>query len=294
MHLEEGYYPVIPIHDELESAEGVGTKEKFWTRHNGVLCLVKFGRPTTGENWAEKIACELCTLLALPHAHYDLATCGNQQCVLSPSMVEVGGRLALANEIMSSSRVSPDGTKIYRQREHTVSRSIAALTRFTDASVSIPQFIGYLMLDAWIGNTDRHNENWGILRNGTQRLAKIAPTFDHASSLGRELTDEVRIERLKTKDERYSVAAFTAKARSALYAEQSDGRPLSPIDAFALAGKAKKDGQAFWMAKLEAISEVEFEEVVDRIHPSFITKSSADFAKQILKINREKILELKL
>lgn len=48
------------------------------------------------------------------------------------------------------------------------------------------------MLDAVIGNTDRHHENWGILRKrvGDRWQGMVAPTFDHASSLGRELRDE--------------------------------------------------------------------------------------------------------
>jgi hypothetical protein len=49
-------------------------------------------------------------------------------------------------------------------------------------------FPGYLMLDALIGNTDRHHENWGArvlagLGNG-RRMAVLAPTYDHASSEG--------------------------------------------------------------------------------------------------------------
>jgi hypothetical protein len=52
----------------------------------------------------------------------------------------------------------------------------------------------YFVLDALICNTDRHHENWGFLmtyqpvdsENVNDQL-KMAPSFDHASSLGREL-----------------------------------------------------------------------------------------------------------
>lgn len=42
-----------------------------------------------------------------------------------------------------------------------------------------------------IGNVDRHHENWGILRKRVdgEWYGRLAPTFDHASSLGRELVD---------------------------------------------------------------------------------------------------------
>ena len=56
-------------------------------------------------------------------------------------------------------------------------------------------FVGYLMLDALIGNTDRHHENWGIM-TGRGRPQVLAPTYDHASSLGRELSDQKRQARM--------------------------------------------------------------------------------------------------
>jgi hypothetical protein len=54
------------------------------------------------------------------------------------------------------------------------------------------------MLDALIGNTDRHHENWGLVLQGTSdhQDLRLAPTFDHASSLGRNETDERREARL--------------------------------------------------------------------------------------------------
>ena len=57
----------------------------------------------------------------------------------------------------------------------------------------------YLVLDAVIGNTDRHHENWGILRQrrGNVWYGFVAPSFDHASSLGRELLDSRRDRLLK-------------------------------------------------------------------------------------------------
>lgn len=56
-------YPIIDIVSvDTELPENLGTKEKFWVKRGEKLCLVKFGRPDTGEDWAEKIVCELATL----------------------------------------------------------------------------------------------------------------------------------------------------------------------------------------------------------------------------------------
>jgi len=51
-------------------------------------------------------------------------------------------------------------------------------------------FAGYMVLDALIANRDRHEQNWAVL---TPQLAsvpeRLAPTYDHASSLGFNLQD---------------------------------------------------------------------------------------------------------
>ena len=52
----------------------MGTKPKFWySDADDRLTLYKEGRPGSGEHWAEKICCEICKALELPHANYELA-----------------------------------------------------------------------------------------------------------------------------------------------------------------------------------------------------------------------------
>jgi hypothetical protein len=109
-------------------------------------------------------------------------------------------------------------------------------------------FVGYLLVDALIGNTDRHHENWAVLESIglSERCAVLAPSYDHASSLGRELTDDERRARLDGKDGRRTVEAYTKKARSALYRSVEDSRPMSPIDAFAEAlGRTRHAGKVW-------------------------------------------------
>jgi hypothetical protein len=68
-------FSIFEISSEApEEPEAMGTKEKFWFHHKELgLCLYKKARPNTGEDWSEKIAAELCNLINLPHAKYELA-----------------------------------------------------------------------------------------------------------------------------------------------------------------------------------------------------------------------------
>lgn len=48
-----------------------------------------------------------------------------------------------------------------------------------------------LLFDALIGNTDRHQDNWGLLWQTTNNKLKvrIAPVFDNGTSLGYEILE---------------------------------------------------------------------------------------------------------
>ena len=60
---------------EASFSETLGSKYKFWFYHEELgRCLYKHNRANLGEDWAEKVAAELCELLGLPHAAYELAS----------------------------------------------------------------------------------------------------------------------------------------------------------------------------------------------------------------------------
>jgi hypothetical protein len=71
---------------DIEDTEQMGSKEKFWCkrRETDERYLLKYPRPNTGEDWAEKIAAELAGEggLHLPHAGVDLATFQGRAAVL--------------------------------------------------------------------------------------------------------------------------------------------------------------------------------------------------------------------
>jgi hypothetical protein len=148
------------------------------------------------------------------------------------------------------------------------------------------------ILDALVGNTDRHHENWDVLRlpNGTVHLA---PTFDHASSLGRNLLDEERTERLRTKDHNRTVEAFASRAHSALYHAETDRKPLSPLSAFLEAAHWSDTAALGWLGLLDALSDDEADRIVDDVPPQCISGTAARFAQQLISLNKRALLDLK-
>jgi hypothetical protein len=214
-------YRVIEVPEEAaDSTEQLGSKPKFWfVDADGQRFLFKQGRSGTGENWAEKVSAEVCALLRIPHASYDLAVWRGIQGVVSANFVAPGSRLIFGNELLARVVSGYEAeTRYYRQSGHTVLRVFAVLR---DPGIQAPAtwektehintasdvFSGYLMFDALIGNTDRHHENWGlVLRSSAEgQDLQLAPTFDHASSLGRNESDKRREARLASRDPAHSV-----------------------------------------------------------------------------------------
>lgn len=158
-------------------------------------------------------------------------------------------------------------------------------------------FLGYLMLDAWISNTDRHHENWATIRRFENEVLtdRLAPTHDHAASLGCILLDDEKRERLTTRDRNRTIKAYAQnnKARSAIYKNETDAKPLSLIDAFKAASSHNPDASKIWLEKLENVTIDNIKEVFERIPEERISDVSKVFAIRILEINRRRLLELK-
>jgi hypothetical protein len=233
-----------------EAEEQLGTKFKFWfLDSDDQQTLFKQGRENTGENWAEKICSELANIIGIPNAEYHLSSWRNRLGVISPSFVNKGERLVLGNEILSPNvKRSQYGTNHHLIRKVTSFLRLPLILlpyRFSNTHLSnaCDVFIGYLMFDALVGNTDRHDENWGVILSS--RGFELAPTYDHASSLGREISDNERSKRLNTNDKNYSVEAYAARARSALYNSIDDKHPLTTLEAFLQVGETSEKAKHF-------------------------------------------------
>ncbi len=77
---------------------------------------------------------------------------------------------------------------------HTLERVRAALSSLELlAKVEmVKPFAQIVAFDAWIGNSDRHQENWGVIR-AAGAPTRLAPMFDPAACLGVELGDGHRL-----------------------------------------------------------------------------------------------------
>lgn len=300
------YFDIYDISDVTpDQHEQMGTKFKFWFEDEQLL--FKVGRENTGDNWAEKVASELCELIRLPHAEYELAVWREAKGVVSPTFVPFGAKLTPGNEILARIIRGYEIKRYYKQRKHTL-RLVMAIMKYEEIKLpigwsgldgintAIDVFIGYLMLDTWIANQDRHHENWALVvvpEDGTSSV-HLAPSYDHASSFGSNESDTKRESRLTTRDVGRSMEKYVERARSAFYLTQNSSKPLSTIDAFQEAASKRPEAARLWLKQLEGISPSDTRSILERIPKTEITEVAIEFTQKILELNRERLLKLRI
>lgn len=289
------------------AVEPLGTKRKFWISEGESRMLFKAEERGTGEDWAEKVSCHLCELLGLPHVHYELAeeydgdtyiqpgvVCDT--CSPSPISLIMGNQLLLERD----PAYPADESRKYKVREYTpqtvgdVIRKISppAEDWMRNAPVGVESaldvFVGYIMLDAWIANQDRHHENWAALRDDELRLA---PTFDHGASMARNISDDQRKERLTTRDKYRKVPHYAQRARSEFYAGVDDSRPLGTIEAFVAFAQIAPSAATIWLAELKRIQAATIQAVLNEVPNKRMTKLCKEFTLELLLVNQQRLLE---
>ena len=195
--------------------ETVGSRRKFWIPgEDHQDWLLKFPRPGTGEHWAEKVAAEIGRLVDIGTAQVELTQVQGQPATICRSFLQDEAELDDTDspaytwfdgrEFLDLSIPGYDFHRIRHNRAHNVKNIVAAILQITaaDSLNSMPRWdwmledlASYAVLDGLIGNTDRHHENWMVTHreeDGGSVEMYVAPSFDHASSLGRELLDERR------------------------------------------------------------------------------------------------------
>jgi hypothetical protein len=292
-------YAVFEIFEGIpERFEQLGSKPKFWFRFPSGenQWLFKYARAATGEHWAEKIGAEVANLLGLPHAIIELCKFGNRYGTASPSFVPPGGELIHGNEILSGRILGYDAKKRFRQSDHTLDRIVAAFydifQKGPKRNEALTTLAGYLTLDAIVCNVDRHHENWGVLRSssrGKQPATQIiAPTFDHASSLGRELLDEKRSSILKNG----RIADYVSKGSGAIYWKETDAKGENPLALCKRAATIHRSYFRPWIERVNEITPAELEMLVSDMPDDWMSSIAKQFAKAILSYTTNELRKL--
>jgi hypothetical protein len=295
-------FPIISVPDTAAQApENMGTKYKFWYRNSDRQdYLFKAARDNTGEDWAEKLAAELCQLIHLPHVEYELATFQNKPGSISRSMLPQNQNAILlhGNEILAIHVSNYPAETRFRNSEHTIElirQAIDLPNVQPPYNWPLPEgitsamdvFVGYIMFDTWISNGDRHHENWGFIQ--LNNINYLAPTYDHGSCLGRSLLDQKRANILANG----SVENYVKKSRSAIYATVNDKTALLNFEVFEQLAQIYPNAARRWLQILSQVKSDDIMGILARVPSTRLSPLALDFTDQILRANQQRLLTLR-
>lgn len=214
---------------------------------------------------AEVVAHRLAAAMGLPAARCEYAVLDGERGAISRNMAPHTHEMA-----SGAAWGAPAG------EGYTVEHILEVLENLTGAPphhagmTAAEVFAGYLVLDAWIGNTDRHEENWAVIE-APEVPAYLAPTFDHGSALGSGLVDAKRAACDRT--------AWCKRGRSRPF----NNRPLVDVAADAV----ERTGASWWIDRVAAVPDSTWSGILDEHGALSVVARS--FVSEVLTINQERV-----
>lgn len=149
-------------------------------------------------------------------------------------------------------------------------------------------FWNMFIVDAFIQNFDRHNENWGIIADRDKGRAQVCPVYDCGSSLGAMVEDNLKYRMAR------NPAAFTEDWISGFSAITINGQKID-YDKFLLDRKAIPDDCRKALLRVLPIIRVKADEINRMIDNMPVLDGNAElqrtFYKTMLLKRKELILE---
>lgn len=209
-HLDKPLWDRIDIDSwSITSREPVGSDAGEWlVDPSGRRWLHKTVRVQTthvdGEDWAEVATTAVAKRLRIPAASTRLSSRGGINGSLSLQVNDpdthdfIEGALLLldALDVDVHDERAPSGPKLVRVG-HSLENIRDALNDVMPPAAfegpadfsAFDVFAGYLCLDTLVANRDRHEQNWAVLEPRlTGGSLELAPSYDHGSALGYNLT----------------------------------------------------------------------------------------------------------
>lgn len=284
----------------LAGEEQQGLDQHPWLRRDPHqrLWLFKQTSPESDheltDDLVEKMASEIAQAVGVPAARVELVTRNGVNGCLVESLKPSKWSF-YAGQVPLSDVVSDYDPKDREHTGYTVRAVREALDGFdsppdhpaTASLTAFEVFTGYLLFDALIGNTDRHDRNWAVLvpPPGDARSDALCGSYDHASSLAFNSSNSQR-RRVLTEQ---SMVQFVrkAKARQFEFVSGSPRRGLLDIAAEALDLCPPQVGE-HWRDTFSSVGRGVLEEIVGKA-PG-LSDLTREFTVELLVTNRRRIL----
>ena len=179
-----------------------GAEKKFEIIIDGHRYIVKFQKNSevglTYNYVSEYLGSHIFQSIGVPVQETFLGTYDGKNVVVMKNFLEPEDALVAFNGVGESSLERDKELYLYTYEDITT--MLTESMKSTNVAETIERFWDMFIVDALIGNFDRHGGNWGFIKRNNQY--RIAPVYDNGSSLYPKLnTDEKILEVLASQEE---------------------------------------------------------------------------------------------
>ncbi|MHC1692566.1 MAG: HipA domain-containing protein [Sphaerochaetaceae bacterium] len=172
-----------------------GSEEKIGITVDNVDFIIKFQKfSETGllnNTICEYIGCHIFSMLDMNVQNTYLGTYYGRNVVILEDFIKDNQQFVPFNEVGDSSLEHDRETYQYSYAD--IMKMLEENTKLTQVSETITQFWRMYIIDALLGNFDRHGANWGFIKASNRYT--LAPIFDNGSCLFPRIhTDEACLE----------------------------------------------------------------------------------------------------
>lgn len=175
---------------EISNTYFGGSERKIGLIISGSEYMIKFQKKTEfgkrNNHISEYIGSHIFDILGFSVQETYLGTYNGEQVVACKNFVENGYHFVPFNDV-GESTLDQDKEN-YQYSYSDIMTMLRDNSKLTDVQETIDAFWQLYIVDALLGNFDRHGSNWGFLKKDNKYT--LAPIFDNGSCLFPNLTDE--------------------------------------------------------------------------------------------------------
>lgn len=194
-----------PVNDRYYS----GSEKKLGITIRDNHYILKFQKQTAFgmrfNHISEYIGSHIFELLGVKAQETCLGTYKGEQVVACKDFIVPGEQFVPFNDV-GESTLDQDKER-YQYEYEDIMQMLRDNTKLTRVEETISTFWEMFIVDALIGNFDRHGANWGFIKKNN--AYSLAPVFDNGSCLYPNLTDEDEMRRIITSEEETDQRVFT-------------------------------------------------------------------------------------
>lgn len=135
---------------------------------------------------SEYLGSRIFELLGFPVQEVYLGTYEGEPVVACKNFIGPGEQFVPFNDV-GESTLDQD-KEIYQYSYEDIMQMLSDNTKLTDVKETISLFWDMFIVDALLGNFDRHGSNWGFIKKDNKY--RLAPIFDNGSCLFPSMTEE--------------------------------------------------------------------------------------------------------